>query len=269
MEAKIKDSTKKHFSSLEKLKIEYLDITELKPNSYNPNRQSDRDFELLLKSMREDGFTQPVIAQQSTKEIVDGEHRWRAAQALGMKQLPVVLVDMTKEQMRVSTLRHNRARGSEDIQLTAEVMRDLEKLGALDWAKDTLMLSDVEVARLLEDIPAPESLKNEEYTTAWTPVDADTEEDTVEAKEHEVSGGVMMKSLSMSALENQRQMEKRLAEAKTEEERQMARKEGDTYRVNLVFSGSEANIIKEILGKKPAEKMLEMCKKELQPDEPK
>ena len=59
------------------------------------------------------------------------------------------------------------------------VMRDLEKLGALDWAQDTLMLSDVEVNRLLEDVPAPESLKNEEFSTAWTPTDADTEQDTV------------------------------------------------------------------------------------------
>ena len=144
-------------------------------------------------------------------------------------------------------------------------MRDLEKLGALDWAKDTLMLADVEVDRLLEDIPAPESLKNEEFSTAWTPVDADTQEDTVEAKEHKVTGGVMMKSLSTSALENQRQMEKKLDEAKSEEERQMARADSDIYRINLVFAGSEAGIIKDVLGKTPAEKMLEMCKKELTP----
>ena len=109
---------------------------------------------------------------------------------------------------RVSTLRHNRARGSEDIQLTAQVMRDLEKLGALDWAQDTLMLSDVEVNRLLEDVPAPESLKNEEFSTAWTPTDADTEQDSVEATEHKVSGGTMMKSLSVDALEQQRNLEK-------------------------------------------------------------
>ena len=132
--------------------------------------------------MKEDGFTQPVIVQKSTGEIVDGEHRWRASQALNMEKIPVVYVDMTDEQRRVSTLRHNRARGSEDIQLTAQVMRDLEKLGALDWAQDTLMLSDVEVNRLLEDVPAPESLKNEEFSTAWTPTDADTEQDSVETK---------------------------------------------------------------------------------------
>ena len=264
MSEPVKANIGKQFKTLERLNIEYVSPADIKPNSYNPNRQSDRDFELLLKSMREDGFTQPVIVQKSTKEIVDGEHRWRASQALNMQKIPVVFVDMTDEQRRVSTLRHNRARGSEDIQLTAEVMRDLEKLGALDWAKDTLMLSDVEVTRLLEDIPAPESLKNEEFSTAWTPTDADAQEDTVEAKEHQVSSGTMMKSLSVEALDQQRNLEKKLQEAKNEEERQMARQDSDMYRISLVFSGAEAGVIRSVLGKKPAEKMLEMCKTELQ-----
>ena len=264
----IKPNVSKQYKTLETLQIQYVSPTEVKPNSYNPNRQSDRDFELLLKSMKEDGFTQPVIVQKSTSEIVDGEHRWRASQALGMEKIPVVYVEMTDEQRRVSTLRHNRARGSEDIQLTAQVMRDLEKLGALDWAQDTLMLSDVEVNRLLEDVPAPESLKNEEFSTAWTPTDADTEQDSVEATEHKVSGGTMMKSLSVDALEQQRNLEKKLQEAKSEEERQMARQDSDMYRISLVFSGAEAGVIRSVLGKKPAEKMLDMCKKELQEPSP-
>ena len=260
----VKSNVAKQYKTLETLQIQYVSPADVKPNSYNPNRQSDRDFELLLKSMKEDGFTQPVIVQKSTGEIVDGEHRWRASQALNMTKIPVVYVDMTDEQRRVSTLRHNRARGSEDIQLTAQVMRDLEKLGALDWAQDTLMLSDVEVNRLLEDVPAPESLKNEEFSTAWTPTDADTEQDSVEATEHKVSGGTMMKSLSVDALEQQRQLEKKLQEAKTEEERQMARQDNDMYRISLVFSGAEAGVIRSVLGKKPAEKMLEICRKYLE-----
>jgi len=266
--SEVKTNVAKQYKTLETLQITYVSPKDVKPNSYNPNRQSDRDFELLLKSMKEDGFTQPVIVQKSTSEIVDGEHRWRASQALGMEKIPVVYVEMTDEQRRVSTLRHNRARGSEDIQLTAQVMRDLEKLGALDWAQDTLMLSDVEVNRLLEDVPAPESLKNEEFSTAWTPTDADTEQDSVEATEHKVSGGTMMKSLSVDALEQQRNLERKLQEAKTEEERQMARTDSDMYRISLVFSGAEAGVIRSVLGKKPAEKMLDMCKKELQEPSP-
>ena len=53
--------------SLKELAIEYVSVDSIKPNNYNPNRQSEHDFELLLKSMEEDGFTQPIIVQQSTK----------------------------------------------------------------------------------------------------------------------------------------------------------------------------------------------------------
>ena len=59
---------------LEELSIEYAPIDSIKPNDYNPNRQSEHDFELLVRSMREDGFTQPIIAQSGTRVIFSGEH---------------------------------------------------------------------------------------------------------------------------------------------------------------------------------------------------
>jgi hypothetical protein len=156
-------------NKLERLVIEYAPIDSIHNNSYNPNRQSDHDFQLLLASIREDGFTQPIIVQRASREIVDGEHRWRAARELGYTEIPIVLTDMTPEQMRIATLRHNRARGSEDVELSVQVLRDLEKLGALDWAQDSLLLDDVELNRLLEDIPVPEALMAEAFTEAWEP----------------------------------------------------------------------------------------------------
>ena len=69
---------------LEKLEVAYVPIGSIKPNKYNPNRQSAHDFELLCSSISEDGFTQPVVCQKETREIVDGEHRWRACAALGI-----------------------------------------------------------------------------------------------------------------------------------------------------------------------------------------
>ena len=56
MAKKTKDKIKKNFKQLKEFKVEIVPIHELKPNEYNPNRQSEAEFELLLKSMREDGF---------------------------------------------------------------------------------------------------------------------------------------------------------------------------------------------------------------------
>ena len=247
---------------LETLRVETVEVSAIRPNPYNPNRQSPHEFELLQRSIREDGFTQPVVLLRLTEEhladarfqgkgyavgetvIVDGEHRWRAAHALGLDTVPGVYVPMTAAQMRVATLRHNRARGSEDLELTAEVLRDLRELGALDWAQDSLQLSDIEVTRLIEDIDAPESLKAEEFSQAWEP--------------EPVSGKQRMDQTD-AAGDRIRQIEQRIDAARTQEEKAMARRESNIFRVVLVFTGEEAEVVKAVLGSRPAEALLRLC----------
>jgi ParB-like chromosome segregation protein Spo0J len=250
---------------LKALDISYVTHDKIVPNTYNPNRQSEDEFELLKRSMTEDGFTQPIVCvqhedQEGMYRIVDGEHRWRCSKELGYEEIPIVVTPMTYEQARIATLRHNRARGSEDIELTSEVLRDLENLGALDWAQDSLMMDDLELQRMLEDIPAPEAMEAEEFGTAWIPTDADTAEDSVQAVAHKTNDGVMIKALSPEALAAQRQVEEKIKAAKSEEERSMAVKEANFYRLNLVFSGEEADVVKEALGNEPASTLIDMCK---------
>lgn len=151
-----KKPLQKNIHPLERAEVTYVAIGDIHPNNYNPNRQSDRDFELLCRSIEEDGFTQPILVQKETNIIVDGEHRWRACKALGKEQVPVIYVDFTQEQMMISTLRHNRARGNEDINMAADVLRSLENLGKLDMAADSLMLDDTELKIMLQDIPQNE-----------------------------------------------------------------------------------------------------------------
>jgi len=267
-----KRTVEKKNKSLATLNVEYVGVNDVYPNEWNPNRQSDHDFELLLKSMTEDGFTQPVVCirtEDGRIKIVDGEHRWRAAHSLGFDEIPVVITPMTEEQAKIATLRHNRARGSEDIDLTAELLRDLEKMGALDWAQDSLMLDDAELNKLLEDIAAPDALAGEDWSEAWEPsneqeTDPGAELDTTtETREIQSGGGgTVAAASSIAAVERQREREKQLAEAKTAEERQALRKDHDIFRLYLTFTGDEANLVKKILGNHAAEKVIEMCQKE-------
>jgi ParB-like chromosome segregation protein Spo0J len=208
-------------TALEKLEVTYVKVSDLKPNDYNPNRQDPHDFKLLLSSMETDGFTQPIVALRDGT-IVDGEHRWRAGSQLGYEEIPVVFVDMTPEQARVATLRHNRARGSEDLQLTAEVLRDLERLGALDWAQDQLMMDDVELQRLIEDIPAPDALAADEFSDAWEPtkVHERSDEGSVESRDERTGGITTRTAMTTAAIEAQRERERELAKAKTAEDRE-------------------------------------------------
>ncbi len=171
--AKIKNKKQtvlKQNQALQKLQIEYLPIDMVKPNSYNPNVQDEHEFELLCQSIQEDGFTQPVIIS-TDNIIVDGEHRWRAGKALGYSEIPIVKVPMTAEQAKIATLRHNRARGSEDMELSALVLRDLQALGALDWAKDSLLLSDAEMEKILVDVDVTDMVNAEidQFSPAYEP----------------------------------------------------------------------------------------------------
>jgi len=288
-----KAQIEKKAQALGELKIEYVSVMGVKPNVYNPNRQSDHDFELLIKSMTDDGITQPIIVQSVTKEIVDGEHRWTGAivteylrrkkidiekhpeeiakardrrlqlrEELADYKIPVVFVDMTPEQMRIATLRHNRARGSEDIELTAQVLRDLRELGALDMAQDALMMDDVEMQRLLEDIPAPEALAAEEFSQAWEPSKVSEASDM--AKSSWMGAGHVVDSTS-TAVEAQRAREKAIGVAKNDEEKAKAVKDYDVFRLSLMYSGEESKIVKSALGDAPAVKLLELCRKSLTP----
>lgn len=248
-----KASVEKKNTALGVLNVEYVSHGSIRPNDYNPNRQSDHDFELLLRSMEEDGFTQPIIVHKESKQIVDGEHRWRAAHELNIDPIPVVFVDMTMEQMKIATLRHNRARGSEDVELSAQVLRDLQELGALDWAQDSLMMDDLEINRLIDDIPTPEILASEEFSQAWIPA-AITDAHTTDEEKSEVS---------IKALEAIRKAEKRIEEAKTVEEKEQAQRDMDIYRISLTYTAEEAEVVKEVLGDSPAEKILELCRQEV------
>jgi len=246
----------KKAQALERLKVEYVPIDSVKPNSYNPNRQNDRDFQLLLRSMREDGFTQPVVVQKSTREIVDGEHRWRAARELGMTEIPVVFVEMSAEQMRIATLRHNRARGSEDIELSSQLLRDLRELGALEWAADSLMLDDKTLDRLLSDVPVPEILASEEYSEAWQPTRNPTADEDIKPRPDERTD--MSSSFKEQAEKTRAKMQATGDLGKKAQFEMDLRKK--TYKVVAVFKDEDAEIVRRALEPKPADRLLALCR---------
>jgi ParB/RepB/Spo0J family partition protein len=215
---------------LETLVVEYVPPDSIEPNEYNPNRQSEYEFELLCRSMGEDGFTQPIIVMRSTRKIVDGEHRWRAARKLGYEAVPVVFVDMTEAQRRIATLRHNRARGSEDVELSAAVLRDLRALGVLEDAAEALMLDEVEITVLLDETPESELFIEE------PPADLGPDA----ALPSDGSGVV---TASSGAL---RERETQLREQREGEERSMSHKDGALLRVIATFAGDEAEVIRRV-----------------------
>jgi ParB family transcriptional regulator, chromosome partitioning protein len=78
-----------------------LPIGSLRPNPRNPRRAfSNAELDELAASLRERGIIQPIIARAvrglaDAYEIIAGERRWRAAQRIGMHEVPVVVIEAT------------------------------------------------------------------------------------------------------------------------------------------------------------------------------
>ena len=76
----------------------------LRPNPRNPRKDfNDADLEDLVASVREKGIIQPILArtvpgQADAYEIIAGERRWRAAQRVGLHEVPVILVEADDKQ---------------------------------------------------------------------------------------------------------------------------------------------------------------------------
>lgn len=109
-----------------------VDIDTVRPNPWNPNRQSDFRYDKELASIREYGFVDPPTVRSGRPgepfdgwvELIDGEHRWRAAKELGFKRIPVIdLGEMTDARARVLTDLLNNLRGENDRQKWATMIR--------------------------------------------------------------------------------------------------------------------------------------------------
>lgn len=114
---------------MSRIQIEYVDPADLSPNSYNPNVHQANTFDGLLDSIKRWGFTQPVVADRKTREIIDGEHRWRCSFVLGFAEIPVVFLDLPELEMRLATIAHNEARGQHCPQLRKQIEMEFAEAG--------------------------------------------------------------------------------------------------------------------------------------------
>lgn len=95
--------------------VEYLDISTIKPNFYNPNRMTPAQMRELVAEIRHLGsLPHPVVVRPSATaedgvryEIVDGEHRYRAGLEIGFEQLPCVILDIDEYEARRQTIKRN------------------------------------------------------------------------------------------------------------------------------------------------------------------
>ena len=157
-------------------------IDKIEANAYNPNAVAPPEMKLLYESIKADGYTMPVVCyfdQERDKYIiVDGFHRYRIMldhpdiyrREKGM--LPVSVIDKHLDERMASTIRHNRARGSHNVDLMSNIIKELHDLGRSDqWISKHLGMDEDEILRLKQITGLAELFRDVEFGQAWRAVD--------------------------------------------------------------------------------------------------
>lgn len=116
-----------------------ISIDEIRPNPYQPRKHFDqKKLNELAQSIHEHGIFQPIIVKKSISgyEIVAGERRFRAANIVGLKELPAIIVDFTDQQMMEIALLENIQR--EDLNAIEEAKAYQTMMEKLDLTQDEL-----------------------------------------------------------------------------------------------------------------------------------
>ena len=152
------------------------------PNTYNPNTVAPPEMRLLCDSIREDGYTMPIVCyhdrENDTYIIVDGFHRWRIMRDYpdiyerekGM--LPVLVIDKPISGRMASTVRHNRARGTHSVDLMSNIIKELHEVGRSDaWISRHLGMDRDEILRLKQITGLAALFRDMDFGKAWQPED--------------------------------------------------------------------------------------------------
>lgn len=160
--------------------VRWVPSHEIVANDYNPNSVAPTEMKLLEHSIREDGYTQPIVSWQNDAffEVVDGFHRNRVgkeSKKVGARikgYLPIVVIngERTEKGDRIaSTIRHNRARGKHKVDAMSEIVVDLKKR---NWSDEKigreLGMDPDEVLRLCQISGLAEMFSDKEFSEAWT-----------------------------------------------------------------------------------------------------
>lgn len=154
--------------------IKAIPIEDIQANSYNPNHVAPPEMRLLYESIKEDGYTMPIVVyplDNGKYEIVDGYHRYtvmlthRDIYEREHGMLPCSIINKDVSNRMASTIRHNRARGSHSIELMMNIVGELKKAGMSDaWIMKEIGMDADELLRYKQLSGLAEMFKDRDFT---------------------------------------------------------------------------------------------------------
>lgn len=152
---------------------------QVEANEYNPNSIPPPEMVLLYESIANDGYTMPIVSFEDTDttRIVDGFHRRETEKrnadisASTFGRVPLTTIrDTQKDQgnRMASTIRHNRARGSHNIELMSQIVTELVEMGKGDaWICKHVGMSPDELLRMKQITGLASLFLNKDFSASW------------------------------------------------------------------------------------------------------
>lgn len=131
------------------MNIIYKKLSEIKPYENNP-RHNDVAVEQVANSIKEFGWKQPIVIDKSGV-IVVGHTRYKAAERLGLTDVPCVIADdLTDEQIKAYRLADNK---TGELSTWDFELLDIELDGVLD----------IDMSNFGFDLNRSESMENDSF----------------------------------------------------------------------------------------------------------
>lgn len=159
-------------------RIRWVPVEQVSPNDYNPNSVASQEMGLLYTSIKNDGYTQPVVTVYDPKSkkyvIIDGFHRYFTCKnnedikARNHGMLPIVVLDKDINDRMASTVRHNRARGKHSVSGMSNMVFQMLENGWEDHAIcNELGMEPEELLRLKHITGFSKLFEDVDYKRAW------------------------------------------------------------------------------------------------------
>lgn len=137
----------------ENIRVTYRNIRELKPYKKNAKKHPKEQVERIANSIKEFGFTQPVLVDKNDC-VVAGHGRILGAKLAGLKEVPTIcLNDLTEEQIKAYRLADNKLNESDwDVTLIDEEIQELLSSDVdMSLFGFDMLMSDDETERVIDD----------------------------------------------------------------------------------------------------------------------
>lgn len=153
------------FGILKEDRYAEVEIEKVQPNPQQPRTIfDDQSIEDLARSIRETGIIQPVLVvpEQDHYRIVVGERRWRAARKAGLRSIPVIIRNLTRDkQLEIQLIENIHREDLNPLEIAQAFQQLSSELGLTQQEiADRVGKDRASVANYLRLLKLPEEIKN-------------------------------------------------------------------------------------------------------------